>query len=166
MATLAQQKAVAIAPKVTAFASILGSATIIFLVSFREGKRNTYHRLMLGMSLCDVLASIAHFCTTWPIPRGTPGVYGAAGNDQRCVFGVCVKSNSSSFFPLVFFSTAELIYYSITHTRYNQLYCPGILHPNDDFIHHSLQRISRNLLRDGNCKKVSSDSLSLFIMIV
>ena len=85
MSTLAQQKAVAIVPKCTAAASILGSATIIFLLTFREDKHTTYHRLVLGMSLCDILASIAHFCTTWPIPRGTQGVYGAVGNQQRYV---------------------------------------------------------------------------------
>lgn len=84
MATLAQQKAVAIAPKFTAFASILGSSTTAFLVWKRAPKKATYHRLVLGMSIVDLIASVAWFFTTWPIPRGTPGVYGAVGTQQTC----------------------------------------------------------------------------------
>ena len=80
--TLAQQKAVAIAPKLTAFASILGSSTCIFLLLKRSPKKKTYHRLVLGMSLCDLSASTAWFFTTWPIPAGTEGVYGAVGDQQ------------------------------------------------------------------------------------
>jgi len=119
MTTLAQQKAVAIAPKITAFASILGSSTAAFLVWKRDTNKTTYHRLVLGMSIVDLIASIAWFFTTWrkcrgfaslysiyhywiaailltlpfssihfvfisAIPRGTPGVYGAVGNQQTC----------------------------------------------------------------------------------
>lgn len=92
--TLAQQKAVAIAPKFTAFASAVGSAITCLLILRRgsgsssssggESKKRTYHRLILGMSMCDFSASVAWFFTTWPIPRGTPGVYGAVGNQQTC----------------------------------------------------------------------------------
>jgi len=85
--TLAQQKAVAIAPKFTAFASAVGSAITCLLIlrgSGRSSKKRTYHRLVLGMSMCDFSASVAWFFTTWPIPRGTPGVYGAVGNQQTC----------------------------------------------------------------------------------
>mmetsp|Transcript_30691 Transcript_30691/g.55627 ORF Transcript_30691/g.55627 Transcript_30691/m.55627 type:complete len:340 (-) Transcript_30691:3940-4959(-) len=82
--TIAQQKAVAIAPKFTAAASAISSAITIFLITCRGNKKQTYHRLVLGMSICDLSASIAWFFTTWPIPRGTPGVYGAVGNQQTC----------------------------------------------------------------------------------
>ena len=90
--TLAQQKAVAIAPKFTAFASAVGSAITCFLILRRRGsgsggsgsKKRTYHRLVLGMSMCDFSASVAWFFTTWPIPKGTLGVYGAVGNQQTC----------------------------------------------------------------------------------
>ena len=83
---LAQQKAVAIAPKFTAFASLVGSFTIAFLILFRRDKKpkTTYHRLVLGMAFTDMSASAAWFFTTWPIPKGTPGVYGAVGNQQTC----------------------------------------------------------------------------------
>lgn len=36
------------------------------------------------MTLCDLTASVAWLFTTWPIPRGTPGVYGAVGNQHTC----------------------------------------------------------------------------------
>ena len=87
--TLPQQMAVAIAPKFTAFASAVGSSCACFLI-LRGGsgsgsnQKRTYHRLVLGMSMCDFSASVAWFFTTWPIPRGTPGVYGAVGTQQTC----------------------------------------------------------------------------------
>jgi len=95
MKTLAQQKAVAIAPKITALFSVVGSACTIFLIakqrwkkkkerSYRANSSNgTYHRLILGMSLCDFSASVAWFCTTWPIPAET-GIYGASGTQRTC----------------------------------------------------------------------------------
>jgi len=82
--TIAQQQAVAIAPKFTAAASAISSSIMIFLILGRGKEKNTYHRLVLGMSLSDLLASIAWFFTTWPIPRGTPDVFGAVGNQQTC----------------------------------------------------------------------------------
>ena len=89
--TLAQQKAVAIAPKFSAFASAVGSAITCILILRRGSgsngggsKKRTYHRLVLGMSMCDFSASVAWFFTTWPIPKGTPGVYAAVGNQQTC----------------------------------------------------------------------------------
>ncbi|KAL7550167.1 hypothetical protein ACHAWF_013408, partial [Thalassiosira exigua] len=90
--TLAQQKALAIAPKFTAFTSAVSSACTCLLIlrggkrssGGRSKKRTTYHRLVFGMSLCDFSASVAWFFTTWPIPRGTPGVYGAVGTQQTC----------------------------------------------------------------------------------
>ena len=89
--TLSQQMAVAIAPKFTAFASAVGSACTCFLIlrggsgsGSRSSQKRTYHRLVLGMSMCDFSASVAWFFTTWPIPRGTPGVYAAVGTQQTC----------------------------------------------------------------------------------
>jgi Tfp pilus assembly major pilin PilA len=123
--------ALAIAPKFTAFASILGSSCIIYLsikelirqrrhrlTTGRDPRRGsgrsshtsaaaaaattagnhynaatttttttndgTYHRFILGLSIGDLIASIAWFCTTWPVPKGTPNVYGAIGNQTTC----------------------------------------------------------------------------------
>jgi hypothetical protein len=85
MYSSSQLKALAIAPKFTALSSAVASVVTAFLILARRGERKrTYHRLVLGMSLCDVSASVAWFFTTWPIPAGTPGVYGAVGNQQTC----------------------------------------------------------------------------------
>ena len=85
-ATLAHQQAVAIAPKFTAFASIVASSILALLILRRRESKTTrpYHRLALGMACTDLTASAAWFFTTWPIPKGTSGVYGAAGNQQTC----------------------------------------------------------------------------------
>lgn len=48
----------------------------------RQG--STYHRLVLGMSVCDILSSLAWFMTTWPIPRETEGVFWALGSVRTC----------------------------------------------------------------------------------
>lgn len=43
-----------------------------------------YHRLLLVMSIGDVVLSIGFFLSTWPIPIGTPDIYGAAGTTATC----------------------------------------------------------------------------------
>lgn len=88
--SLAKQQAIAIAPKITSFVSVLSSTAIICMIARNTGatntngkeKRNTYHRLILGMSISDVLASLAFLCTTWPLPKGI--AWGAVGNQQTC----------------------------------------------------------------------------------
>ena len=36
------------------------------------------------MSVYDILESVWNFASTWPIPAGTPDVYGAVGTTQTC----------------------------------------------------------------------------------
>lgn len=79
------QKAIAIAPKFTALASVFGSAFIIYDIAHNKTRMTcSVHRLLLGMSVCDLLSSSWFFLTSWPIPEGTPGVYGAIGNQATC----------------------------------------------------------------------------------
>jgi hypothetical protein len=93
--TLSQQKAVAIAPKFTAgLSAICSLVTCVLILRSKNGGgaapprttkiSGTYHRLVLGMSLCNLSSSVAWFFTTWPIPRGTTGVYGAIGTQGTC----------------------------------------------------------------------------------
>lgn len=85
MAYSAQEKAIAIVPKFTSLLSMFGSSFIIMKVIKKpRGQRNTYHRLLLGMSCCDLLASTCFFLTTWPIPSDE-AVYAASGNQATCV---------------------------------------------------------------------------------
>ena len=62
MTSPAHSKALAIAPKFTAFLSICGSLGIVLKVLSNESRRNkTMHRIVMGMSICDILASIWYF---------------------------------------------------------------------------------------------------------
>ena len=83
--------ALAIAPKFTALLSICGSTGIVVKVLSNERRRKkTMHRLVMGMSICDILASIWYFTSTWAIPAGTLSWFGDgeeetifwAGGDQ------------------------------------------------------------------------------------
>jgi hypothetical protein len=79
----------AVAPKIPALLSIIGSSYIVYTVASDARKRKKiYHRIMLSLSCCDIIASTAYFLGTWMIPKGTEGqfgpVYGASGNDGTC----------------------------------------------------------------------------------
>ena len=78
------QKTLAIVPKITAFASMIGSSWIIHhVMKSRDRRRLVYHRLVMCMSIADVLSSLAIFLSTWPMPKGS--AYWAAGNTQTCI---------------------------------------------------------------------------------
>eukprot|EP00555_Chaetoceros_dichaeta_P012128 CAMPEP_0198260618 /NCGR_PEP_ID=MMETSP1447-20131203/9541_1 /TAXON_ID=420782 /ORGANISM="Chaetoceros dichaeta, Strain CCMP1751" /LENGTH=387 /DNA_ID=CAMNT_0043948325 /DNA_START=168 /DNA_END=1328 /DNA_ORIENTATION=+ len=81
------QKAWAIAPKFTGGISVLSSLALVYIILRNPRKKNknkSYHRIILGISICDVLASTAWFFSTWPKPQGTDGVYGAIGTEATC----------------------------------------------------------------------------------
>ncbi len=83
MASPAKSMALAIAPKFTAVLSICGSLAIVLKVLFNKSRRgNTMHRLVLGMSICDILASIWYFTGTWAIPAGTMSWFGDGETEQ------------------------------------------------------------------------------------
>lgn len=85
MFTPAQRKSLAIVPKFTASFSAIASFCICFIIIRRKSPTNkTYNRIIFGMSVCDMLTSVGFFCTTWPVPKGTPGIYGALGNQGTC----------------------------------------------------------------------------------
>ena len=77
MSSPASSRALAIAPKFTAFLSICGSLGIVVKVLCNPDRRKkTMHRLVMGMSMCDLLSSIWYFTGTWAIPSGTPSWFG------------------------------------------------------------------------------------------
>ena len=95
--TPSQERAVAYTPKVTAVLSLLGSAWIVYDLCLRDTKhlklKTTYHRLILSMSLIDILSSSWLFIGTWAVPihysfnaYGNAGykVAGASGNEASC----------------------------------------------------------------------------------
>lgn len=80
-----QSKTLALLPKFTGFLSLLGSLFIFQDVVFHKKPiHRVYHRLVLGLSCSDMLASIVNILSTWPIPEGTTGVYLASGTTQTC----------------------------------------------------------------------------------
>eukprot|EP00980_Cylindrotheca_fusiformis_P013177 scaffold3348_cov74-Cylindrotheca_fusiformis.AAC.3 len=75
----------AILPKISSVLSLLGSGWVIIEV-VTEGRKieNPYHRLILAMSVYDVLESVWNFGSSWPIPEGSPDVIWAVGNTATC----------------------------------------------------------------------------------
>lgn len=85
MSFSAKQKSLAILPKLSGTLSFLGS-TYIFqdVARSRRRRKKPYNRLVLALSTFDIMASVANIMSTWPIPEGTPGVYGAVGTTGTC----------------------------------------------------------------------------------
>ena len=80
-----KQVALAIVPKCSATLSIIGSTYILQYILRRPAKRRTvFSRLMVGLSTSDVVASVCFFLSTWPVPAGTEGAYGAVGTTETC----------------------------------------------------------------------------------
>lgn len=83
--TQSQQIALAVVPKFSSILSLLGSTWILVEVLTGKGKlRQVYNRLLGMMALYDILESVWNFASTWPIPRGTQGVWGASGTTATC----------------------------------------------------------------------------------
>ena len=81
----------AVVPKFTAALSIICSFGIVHrVIRSPKGSRKLYHRIMLGISVSDIMASTIYFLGTWLIPSGTKGqygpVFGAVGNTGTCTF--------------------------------------------------------------------------------
>lgn len=83
--TLFEQKWQAIAPKPFSLLSILGSGYILQHI-FRKKERRTqvYHRILIGLSIYDIIMSFTFVWGTWAVPIGTPEVYLASGTQQTC----------------------------------------------------------------------------------
>lgn len=80
-----QKVLLAVLPKISGVFSIFGSMWIIIEVATNKNKRGVpYHRLLLMMSAYDVLESCASFFSTWAIPKGSPDIIWASGNDATC----------------------------------------------------------------------------------
>jgi hypothetical protein len=83
-----QLMAAALCPKFTAMASVVGSSLIIRdVIRIRNSKSyplSTRHRLLCGMSVCDIISSLALFLTSWPVPKETPRVFWNVGTKETC----------------------------------------------------------------------------------
>ena len=81
-----QQKALAILPLFSGFASCCASVWIIVeVVTTRDKLRTVYNRLLLAMSIVDVATSIGHMLGPFPAPEGYDDVIAwARGNESTC----------------------------------------------------------------------------------
>jgi hypothetical protein len=84
--TLAQERALAICPKISAAISIPCSISIIWEVIYLMRTRGAtpVQRSLMAMSCVDVLASSGWFLSTWAVPKGSFAY--AAGNRASCDF--------------------------------------------------------------------------------
>ena len=121
--TQAQQIALAVVPKATAFLSFIGSIIVAFQVLKKRRQEQkplkVYRRLILGMSCADILSSIAWFCTTWPIPVESHNndsfpVFQASGTQTTCN----IQGFLGQFcITTVFYNACLACYYSLVISK-------------------------------------------------
>ena len=81
-----QQIILAILPIPSSILSVIGSTVIIYIArKSREAKGwNPYHRLLLGMSVCDIIFSITLGLNIFLLPRETSQRIWVMGNHATC----------------------------------------------------------------------------------
>ncbi|CAB9502251.1 expressed unknown protein [Seminavis robusta] len=110
----ARHVTLAVIPHITGFLSLLGS-TLIVVDVYRRRFETVYHRLLLGLAVSDIIASIGFFLSTWPIPEESMTSWGAIGNLQTCEFqGFLIQLGLAT--PL--YNAALSIYYVLL-VRFN-----------------------------------------------
>ena len=98
--SLVEGLALALLPKITGFGSLAFSFLLAATILRDKNRRSLcYHRLMLGVSLADMSASLWFALSTWPIPMGTSDAAWAIGNNTSCkVQGFFVQTAICSSF--------------------------------------------------------------------
>jgi hypothetical protein len=84
--TLAQQVAITLVPAFSGTLSILGSSIIIWLLLQENRRRlkSVKYRFLLAICLSDIAYTLWLVPFALPIPKDTPGVWGAMGNKASC----------------------------------------------------------------------------------
>jgi hypothetical protein len=91
----AKAKALAVIPKITGLFSLVGSLFVIHDILRRHSNgisssnlkkgRSIYHRIMLGLSTFDAIASFVNILSTWPTPSDqSETIFGATGSTATC----------------------------------------------------------------------------------
>lgn len=82
----ARAKTLALLPKFTGALSFMGSTFIFQDVVFHKRPiHRVYHRLVLGLSISDMIASVVNILSTWPTPSAySPTIYLASGTTRTC----------------------------------------------------------------------------------
>jgi hypothetical protein len=110
-----EQKILAIFPHITGGLSLIGSSSIVYDIwKDRDYKmKQPYFRILLGMSIFDVICSMSLCLSTIPVPAGTEGVFGARGTTATCT--------ASGFFNQfmlgsILYNFVLAIYYALSGT--------------------------------------------------
>lgn len=110
--TIAQQRAVAYAPKLGAIISFISSGYIVYHILFQEPhkRKRLYHRLVLAMNLAIMPQSLMYFWSTWAFPEETLYTVGAAGTIQTCT--------AQGFITIMMAQTVPFYYGSLSLQSY------------------------------------------------
>ena len=108
----AQQIALAVAPLPTALLSITASALIITNILHQNSeKRNSYHRILLAMSLFDILFSLSACLQMFLMPAATSPRLTAMGNPASCTaVGALVQLSFATYW----YNGVLSVYYLLT----------------------------------------------------
>lgn len=99
-----QDKLLALLPIPSSILSIIGSSVIIYMILLNHGQQKwtPYSRLLLGMSICDIISSISIAAAGFLRPQGSLRAW-AFGNEATCTAG--------GF--LIQFSWSGMLYYNM-----------------------------------------------------
>lgn len=127
--SFSQKVALAIIPKISSSLSIAGSSYIIYHSIIRlksrgrggggHGTSGTQlrHRLLIGLSVCDLIGSIGFFMSTWAIPKEDDQMLAVfnVGNEFTCnLQGFIIQFGTMSV-PLYNASLSVYFYLSVRH---------------------------------------------------
>jgi hypothetical protein len=73
-------------PILPSILSVVCSSLILHIV-FSDAKRklkHVYHRALVGFSVIDIIVSSVYAVSSLPVPKGSPGTFGAIGNWTTC----------------------------------------------------------------------------------
>jgi len=105
----------ALGPRITGVISAICSALIINVI-FKSSTKlsSTYHRIMFGMSVCDIVGSLSMGLTTWALPSDNKWVdmYGFEGTR----LGNVSTCSAQGFFSM--FGTTTMYVYNIALSVY------------------------------------------------
>ena len=124
-----KQIAITIIPMVSGTLSILASTTIIIKVLQSRTKLSTpYNRLLIGLCVFDIIASVCQAFSTLPVPKDQPGYQVALGNDTTCKVQGTLAVFSTVSTPLYNLALCGyflcVIKYNMTDKRFERLWEP------------------------------------------
>jgi hypothetical protein len=107
--------------------SILGSSTIVYRVAENKTRTKPYDRIMLGLSVCDIVASFSYIVTPFLLPKETSQRVWASGSDGSC--SILGWLTQLSFAAVVYNSLLSYYYlltlkYSISHDDFESRFEP------------------------------------------